>query len=435
MKRVLLCMILLLAMTVVTAAAETDNQMVITLEGTTYTMPCSVAELAADGWMLQENRWIWINTVTGEVMDEDWEPEDGEWIWGDNDQLYCGDYMWQRPCVDLAQRVAPGAPEMMCYIAREDGKEAIAYVKNLGAEECAVSGCSVVLLAVAADFEAYRDMELTNCASLAYNGLVFGETELGTLPDWAQEGLYTACDVYTGWYEAASGYGCIISARFDGMDEDAEMLRMVVEADYPELYRRESLNSDYAAPENLAEDWCGGTVTLDGKLYQMPIPITEMLKDGWNADIRVIRPYDSSSEFGFLEKEGKRIQVHVCFDEYDNLYLGEDLRVWMQGDVVILECTQDSSVDVQVGPFRLGMTEEEMLETCRAMYGEVPAYKESGDGSFSYYVLYNHHHSCWMTWPKDAGDEGVDGWLELKAKDGVIFGMITSYNGAYGSAM
>ena len=110
MKRVLLCMILLLAMTAVVAAAETNKPMVITLEGTEYPMPCGVDELAADGWMLQENRWVWINTVTGEVMDEDWEPEDGEWAWDDNDRLYCGDYMWQRRCVDLAQRVAPGAP-------------------------------------------------------------------------------------------------------------------------------------------------------------------------------------------------------------------------------------------------------------------------------------------------------------------------------------
>jgi len=411
MKRIMRCIALLLALAVSAAAEGSGAPMVVTLEWKEYEMPCSVSELVNDGWTLYDA--------------ESWR----EAYWDEDVEK-----------VDLSQKLAPGEPEKECVLVHWDGKEVMACVKNLTAEAAAISACQVVLLAVTNEDEGYRDLWLQRPARLEYEGIVSGETTYNTLPDWA-EGYehWIAHDVYAGQYDAESGYAYAASAPFNWEDTDAPLRTLIAEADYPELYRPDSLVGERGGSQTPDDDWTSGTVMLDGKVYRMPIPIGELLEDGWAADVKLIRPFREAEQRGYLVKDGKKVSACVyfgeCMDEYfwsgDERYPGGDQYAWMEGDVVSLSCPDDGSVDFRTGPFYIGMTVEEMVEVCRTRYGGVPEFHETSNNEYRYIWLYARDGKGYVTYPLDAQEEGVDVCVELWVNESGVINILESYEGAY----
>lgn len=75
------------------------------------------------------------------------------------------------------------------------------------------------------------------------------------------------------------------------------------------------INSRYVAPEGASTDRFDGIITLDGKNYVLPVPFTELEKDGWTLDSSVDdyiggETYVSTS----MEKNGEKIDI--CLENY-----------------------------------------------------------------------------------------------------------------------
>lgn len=72
------------------------------------------------------------------------------------------------------------------------------------------------------------------------------------------------------------------------------------------------INSRYVAPEGASTDRFDGIITLDGKNYVLPVPFTELEKDGWTLDSSVDdyiggETYVSTS----MEKNGEKIDIRL----------------------------------------------------------------------------------------------------------------------------
>ena len=462
MKRILVCFALWMMVLAAAVADGPSIPMVVTLEGTEYTMPCSVSELMDDGWTLYNyEQWEYLAIFEKDENDElydqfyiedesfdawrDWFDEgyrEAEEIFRDRQYKYTRGIKdretqefiedelsdsffgsWYNSkveecqsalAIDLERVLAPGEAYGLCMMAQEDGKEVIVFVENLGDEDCEVKDCAVTMLAIET-----RDTIIRNPARLIYEGVEVGVTSKDNVPAWTLEYRGNIGELYVDKFDYSSGLEYALNAGAFDPTYDEEMKELIVSVGRYKPLRSATLDREYTAPQKMEEDWTSGTIMVDGKLYQMPVPIEEILKEGWIADTELVYTYESKSYSGYMTKGSKEIGAEVFFEADGDGYYDDECTRWIYGDIVSLSFNLNDGVDVQAGLFYLGMPEKEMLEACRTLYGMAPEAEESKYADGHWYMMYAGENGVQLTCPEGKNWMNADS-LEIGTDNGIV---------------
>lgn len=144
-----------------------------------------------------------------------------------------------------------------------------------------------------------------------------------------------------------------------------------------------SINSLYAAPDGPSTDRLDNIITVDGVSYQLPVPISVFIENGWKLDTAAPEyltgySYDST----YLEKEGNRIEVGI-----ENFTANAILPVYAYVTEISVEEGYCSYDVVFPGGLSIGMTGDDIV----AVYGDmvddfsVNEYSYSNSYSLWYY--------------------------------------------------
>lgn len=247
-NRWIIVIAMILALICVSGLAEVEVPIKIQLEGKTYEMPCELSHFLKNGWELY-----------------------------DYENYEIGD------AVDLEQIVPTGdvGETLKTYMLVRKGKVAEIKLKNEHMAEWRLKGCVVSEI---------RVVESKNPPKLVCEGIEFGVTTKDKLSGWAKESF--AEDGFANYHlwDYSGNYSCSIAAF---IDEGKAVGHMSVSAEHM-TPTKEALNElegyteyipgefdSYKAPKEFDKDWSTGIIILDGKLYQMPVPIREFITDGW----------------------------------------------------------------------------------------------------------------------------------------------------------
>lgn len=137
---------------------------------------------------------------------------------------------------------------------------------------------------------------------------------------------------------------------------------------------------DYEAPDELSDDPTDTMFKLDGKLYQLPCPLSEFTDDGWEVSYSTISSLGAGlSDYGYyLEKDGVEISLQLM-NFGKNEVVAENCAVsyveFYSGD---LDGAADDFV-VMAGGIDLGTDWSDIDEICSGW--------DRYDGSDGYYTL------------------------------------------------
>ena len=145
---------------------------------------------------------------------------------------------------------------------------------------------------------------------------------------------------------------------------------------------------NYVAPESLGEDILSMNFELDGHLYTLPCPVSELVANGFTVDMEnenTVKEVASGwFEWAVLDYNGQEYGLHV--HNYspnattpDNCFV---TRIELSSDMDIFEI-------VLPGNIKKGMPESELLEVLAAYEYEV----ESSSSSYKSYRIYGKHDS------------------------------------------
>ncbi len=170
-----------------------------------------------------------------------------------------------------------------------------------------------------------------------------------------------------------------------------------------------SINSLYFAPDGPSADRLDNIITVDGVHYQLPVPVSVFIENGWKLDTAApdyLAGY--SSDWTYLEKEGNKIAVGI-----DNFTANAILPVHAYVTEIEVEDGYCSYDVVFPGGLTLGMTGDDIV----AVYGDLEE-----DFSVNEYS-YSNSYSLWYS--DDNGYISVYGYQNNET------GKIDSYSYSY----
>ncbi|MCD7745801.1 MAG: hypothetical protein LUI13_11090 [Lachnospiraceae bacterium] len=280
------------------------------------------------------------------------------------------------------------------YSFQKDDMMVTAYVLNLGIntmpiEECIVAGISI-------DDYYWSDLEET--VELPC-GIVLGESTLEDI-----EAAYgTPTDTYEGTqytqYTYEEDYNQEIELQVfleSGVLEDIRMENFVE----PEGFDEGEMSTEtpqsvlaYTKPESLSSDLSAYEIEIDGDCYELPVPVSVLLEDGWEIDADDSDSVIVAQYFGWvtLRKNNQSFSAIVTNDED---YATTPENCWLE-ELATGGYTLDMDGALP-GGVRIGITEEEFLAILEENSMEYE-YTESGDYHYYTYNSPSYGSSCEVT--------------------------------------
>lgn len=138
----------------------------------------------------------------------------------------------------------------------------------------------------------------------------------------------------------------------------------------------------YQAPEIPGRDLGEYIVSYDGVLYQMPVPVSEMEKNGWKVNEKESDKAVRGLEYGYvtLEKDGKRLFGNVWNPENEAVTIGNCFVTALYGDL------DTTKVPITVaGEICLGMPLSDFLAAVHEEYEQTENDEEQTD-TYTFYT-------------------------------------------------
>lgn len=135
----------------------------------------------------------------------------------------------------------------------------------------------------------------------------------------------------------------------------------------------------YKEPSELGSDISAAIINLDGKLYQVPAPLSEFKKNGWEVESDVNEVASGNTEYITLKKGDQKMSV-VGLKNYDTSKTTLDNCFVTKLEVGIHSCDVPANLPKGI---KVGMTEDELK---KALEGTKSESKKSGD-SYEYYSV------------------------------------------------
>lgn len=260
-----------------------------------------------------------------------------------------------------------------------------AIIANYGLNEAEVEDCYVI----GVDFDsAYNDY--SDDASI----LMSGGVELFVSDETAIKQAFGAPD-YKSDYEAYSSLTYYDEDAQDGMDitiRDGVFSGItLINASTPYGFDIDisdiettppSINSQYEAPASQSSDRLDGIVTIEGVNYQLPVPVSELMANGWTLDSSATDDYISGNNCCYTELQKDGSKISICLNNYTNNSI-------LPANAFVSEISADSdycSIDIVFpGGIALGSPGSDYDN----LYADMEDYDRSDYSSFiSRYVYY-----------------------------------------------
>lgn len=131
------------------------------------------------------------------------------------------------------------------------------------------------------------------------------------------------------------------------------------------LFEQKQLNTampeylkGYNLPKELGKDYKSGNFELAGKVYHMPVPVDELLSDGWTFTSKPSSVPAGSGQYADLVKDGKKVAITLQNDgDYETIPENTIVR-----SITVYAEYPDQADLVLAGGFKLGMTEDNLKE-------------------------------------------------------------------------
>lgn len=105
----------------------------------------------------------------------------------------------------------------------------------------------------------------------------------------------------------------------DGVLTEVEMENFTAPEDFKEPELKKEIPDyvkDYTAPKKMGKDMQSATVELDGVIYQFPVPLEQLLKDGWELDKDAPETIASEDyEYITLSKDGFELEYVTVYND------------------------------------------------------------------------------------------------------------------------
>lgn len=186
---------------------------------------------------------------------------------------------------DPNELIRPGYRESI-WFAFEDGSMFTAYVANFAKSEAPVTDCHVVGVALYRNQEAASEILFdTTKIKMAKNIILgvstydevisaYGEAtdmslyeEFGTIK--YSEDLYRSIEL------SFDESNILKEIEIENIEEPDDVVDQGISSNIPEQV------ANYIAPSSLGTDISSGVFELEGELYKLPLPLSELLNDGW----------------------------------------------------------------------------------------------------------------------------------------------------------
>lgn len=176
-----------------------------------------------------------------------------------------------------AYRKVPKTCSDSCYFKFKDGSIIKVYIFNYCEEECELEDCYVSGMEINLDDE---NVNFTDYEIELAQGIVLGESDTHDLElFWGEGGMIESGtqnpnDIY--YAQSENDYVMVTI-------DDNKIVRGV-SIKTTDCYDKTYKNMNYSAPKKLGKDLGTGEFLLEGKVYKMPVPVSELFKDGWVVD-------------------------------------------------------------------------------------------------------------------------------------------------------
>ncbi|MCD8397430.1 MAG: hypothetical protein LUD12_09665 [Lachnospiraceae bacterium] len=280
------------------------------------------------------------------------------------------------------------------YYFVKDDMNVTAYVLNLGIntmpiEECIVAGISI-------DDYYWSDLEETVALPC---GIVLGESTLEDI-----EAAYgTPTDTYEGTiytqYTYEEDYNQEIELQVfleSGVLEDIRIENFIE----PEGFDEGEMSTEvpqsilaYTKPDSLSTDLSAYEIEIDGDCYELPVPVSVLLDDGWELDEDDSDSVVVAKYYGWvtLKKNNQSFSAIVTNDED---YATTPENCWLE-ELSVGGYTLDMDGALAGGVY-IGLTEEEFLSILEENSMEYE-YTDSGDYRYYTYNSPSYGYSCEVT--------------------------------------
>lgn len=144
-----------------------------------------------------------------------------------------------------------------------------------------------------------------------------------------------------------------------------------------------AINSQYAAPSGASADRFDGIITIGDKNYVLPVPFTELEKDGWTLDTSVAEYIGGkSSENTTMEKNGEKLTIQL------KNFTGNAILP-KYGYITEIDVDQDYYTGTIVFPGGITIGDDgSKIESLYGDLGEDGFSKDTYSSFISYYVYY-----------------------------------------------
>ncbi len=136
---------------------------------------------------------------------------------------------------------------------------------------------------------------------------------------------------------------------------------------------------DYTTPEKLSDQLFDYTFTFDGDLYQLPLPVSALMENGWEPDEKSDQTV-ASGEYGwcYLLKDNEELRCMV--DNFGSEEAGIADCYITDIEAFIYDCNVEMTI---AGGITIGMGSEELLLALEGI-----SYETDDDSeSFTYYLI------------------------------------------------
>ncbi len=199
----------------------------------------------------------------------------------------------------------------------KDGIEVTAVIYNFGLNQAKIDDCYIIGVSVTAE-EVPNGVEIILPGDIKMN--VATESDIKTAFGAPE---YTSTDDETGdvsidyagdeWQDGmdlivsgSTGTLCEISLVNTAPPAGLDISPSDISSTPP------AINDQYVAPSGPSTDRFDNIFTIDGVNYVLPVPVTELMANGWVLDTAVAEYIEGSSyEWTYLEKNGSKIEVTI----------------------------------------------------------------------------------------------------------------------------
>ncbi len=199
-----------------------------------------------------------------------------------------------------------------------DGKKITAYIINLGGDSKAIRECKVGGI----ECELYQGIDFSIAKGITCDTTVEKIREaFGTPSSTDSSDDHTSVRYIFGDNNYVRFY--IYDENSDSRQYSSIEMKNYVADENDNTQTNDKVPkylSDYKAPKQLGEDIVSGIFNLDGKLYELPAPVSEFFDDGWTFASSPGSIVSGGKDSAELEKNGIKIDISLRnFESYQTI--------------------------------------------------------------------------------------------------------------------